>query len=124
MKIYWTYSPKNLRASMVSTHERAKYRRSDYDMHIGGLDRTPIFTHCITSDGRLFTLDYCPGNEIHLAIIGGVNSDYRFANTATTDQLLTLSNIVRFYLSMGEKVEAADLMHFDFKTWIKGITQR
>lgn len=124
MKISWTYSKKSLRASMVSTHERSKYRRSDYEMHVGGLDRTPIFTHCICEDGRLFTLDYCPGQELHIALIGGVNSDYRFANTATTDQLQTLSNIVRFYLSLGEKVEAGDLMYFEFNKWIKAISKK
>lgn len=105
-------------------HEQAKCRKSDNLVHIGGLERTPIFTHCITDDGRLFTLDYCPGMEIHIGVIGGVNSDYRFANTITTDQLLTLSNIVRFYASLGEPVEAGDFGFFDFKTWIKAILKK
>lgn len=121
MKIHWTYSKIDLKPSEVLKHESKKCRKSDHLVHIGGLDRKPIFTHCITADGRLFTLDYCPGMDINLAVIGGVNSDYRFANTITSDQLLTLSNIVKFYASLGEPVLAGDFGFFDFKTWIKAI---
>ena len=82
-------------------HEQAKVRMSNEKYHIGGLNRMPIITHCIDPIGNLHTLNYCPGNEIHLALIGGLNSDYVFSNTATSQQLFTLGNVCRFYLSLG-----------------------
>ena len=123
MKLYWTYSRQNLRASDVEKHERAKVRMSNDKYHIGGLDRMPIFTHCISIDGTLYTLNYCPGNEIHLAVIGGLDDDYCFKNTITRDQLATLGNICRFYLSLGEIIEEGDLSNFDLNLWLKAINK-
>ena len=123
MKIYWTYSKTDLRPDHVPAHEKAKVRLSNEKYHIGGLDRNPILTHCITTDGYLHTINYCPGNEIHLALIGGVNGDYVFTNTATMQQLLTLGNIVRFYMSLGEPIEEGDLSNFDLITWLKAVNK-
>lgn len=124
MKIYWTYSKTSLKPSEVNAHEKAKIRLSNDKYHIGGLDRMmPILTHCITTDGYLHAINYCPGQEIHLALIGGLNDDYVFANTATTQQLLTLGNIVRFYMSMGEVIQEGDLSNFDLITWLKAVNK-
>lgn len=123
MKISWTYSKINLKPSEILRHEMAKIRVSDNKHHMGGLERSPILTHCINALGHLFVLDYCPGDEIHLALIGGVDDDYRFKNTATREQLLTLSNVVRFYASMGEVIEEGDLSNFDLKLWLKAISK-
>jgi hypothetical protein len=71
----------------------------------------------------LFVLDYCPGTEIHLALIGGLSLDNCYQNTATKEQLLTLSNIVRFYLSLGEPIQEGDFSNFDLKTWLKAINK-
>lgn len=123
MKLYWTYSKVNLRPSEIPTHEKAKVKISDDNHHVGGLNRSPIITHCINTKGHLFVLDYCPGTEIHLALIGGLDDDYKYKNTATAEQLLTLSNIVRFYGSMGEVIEEGDLSNFDLKLWLKAINK-
>lgn len=123
MKIYWTYSKCNLRPCDVSAHEKKPVKYSDDKTHIGGLNRSPIITHCITTDGYLHTLNYCPGLEIHLALVGGLTDDHRYKNTATTAQLLTLSNIVRFYLSLGEPVEEGDFSNFDLKLWLRAISK-
>jgi len=123
MVIHWTYSKTNLRASEVSRHERSKARISNDTIHIGGLERSPIFTHCITGDGRLFPLNYIKGEEIHLALIGGVDDDYKYKNTANSDQLSTLGNLVRFYMSMGETIKEGDLLNFNLEQWVKGISK-
>ena len=121
MRIYWTYSKIDLTASQIRKHERAPIKFSDDKTHIGGLEREPFLTHCINKEGHLFVLDYCPGDEVHLALIGGLNNDYRLTNTATREQLMTLSQIVKFYASMGEPVIEGDLSNFDLKTWLKAI---
>jgi hypothetical protein len=123
MKIYWTYSKINLLASDVRKHERAASRLSNDRYHIGGLEREPIITHCITQEGYLHSLNYCPGNEIRLALIGGLNNEHEFKNTATTAQLLALGNIVRFYLSLGENVEEGDFSNFNLEQWLKAINK-
>lgn len=56
MKIYWTYSRKNLKPSDVHKHEKAAVRLSNDKYHIGGLNRPPIFTHCICPKGYLHSL--------------------------------------------------------------------
>lgn len=91
--------------------------------HIGGLNRQPIITHCICPKGYLHTLNYCPGQEIHVALIGGLDEDYSYKNTATQDQLFTLGNLVRFYLSLGEIVEEGDLSNFNLDLWLKAINK-
>jgi hypothetical protein len=121
MMIHWTYSNRTLTPNKVRAHEKAKIQYESDRAHFGGLGRSPIFTHCICAQGRLFTLEYCPGNDIHVAIIGGVNEDGRFENTATPEQLLTLANLVRFYRSLGEPVLGGNLKQFDFETWLKAI---
>lgn len=121
--LHWTYSTVKLRPDEVAKHEKAKTRLENDRMLIGGLDRRPIITHCITANGVLHVLDYCPGHDIHLALIGGLNSDYYFANTATSSQLLTLGNLVRFWLSMGEIIKEGDFTNFNFQEWIKGISK-
>jgi hypothetical protein len=124
MKIYWTYSKVNLKPSEVGAHEKGKVRLSNEKYHIGGLNRMiPLITHCITTEGYLHAINYCPGSEIHLALIGGVNDEYVFANTATKQQLLTLGNIVRFYMSMGEVIQEGDLSNFDLITWLKAVNK-
>jgi hypothetical protein len=123
LKIYWTYSRKDLKPCDVSKHEQGKVRLSNEKYHFGGLNRMPIITHCIDTNGNLHTIDYCPGNEIHLALIGGLNSDNVYSNTATTDQLQTLGNICRFYLSLGEVIEEGDLSNFDLKIWLRAINK-
>lgn len=123
MKLYWTYSRKNLKPSEVHRHEKAGVKLSNEKYHIGGLNRMSIITHCICPNGILYTLDYCPGNEIHLALIGGLNDDYVYMNTATTDQLKTLGNICRLYLSLGEVIEEGDLSNFDLKLWLRAINK-
>ena len=123
MKLYWTYSKADLMASDVYRHEHRKVKFSNDKYHIGGLNRTPIFTHCICKNGVLHTLDYCPGTEIHFAIICGLNKDYIYSNTATREQLHTLGNICRFYLSLGEPIIEGDLSNFDLKLWLKAINK-
>ncbi len=123
MKIYWTYSKTTLKPSEVSKHEQTKVRFSSDTTHIGGLERTPILTHCLTSKGYLHAINYCPGQEIHLGVIGGLNADCRYQNTATAEQLLTLGNIVRFYLSLGEVVEEGDFSNFNLDQWLKAINK-
>ncbi len=124
MKLYWTYSKKSLRPSEVSRHERASVRLSNEKYHIGGLNKkVSTFTHCICPNGNLYVLDYCPGSEIHLALIGGVNDDYVYTNTATSDQLRTLGNICRFYLSLGEPITEGDLSNFDLTLWLRAINK-
>lgn len=123
MKIYWTYSRKNLRPFEVAKHEQAKVKLSNEKYHIGGLNRMSIFTHCIDTSGNLHTLNYCPGNEIHLAVIGGLNDDYIYTNTISTQQLMALGNICRFYLSLGEIIEEGDFANFDLKLWLKAINK-
>ena len=123
MKIYWTYSRSNLKPSEIAAHEKGKVRMSSEKYHIGGLNRMPIFTHCITVEGYLHTINYCPGDEIHLALIGGLNEEYVYTNTATQKQLFTLGNLVRFYLSMGEVIEEGDLSNFDLNIWLKAVNK-
>ena len=123
MKIYWTYSKVNLKPSEVNAHEKAKVRLSNEKYHIGGLDREPILTHCVTIDGYLHAINYCPGQEVQIALIGGVNDDYVFTNTASKEQLFTLGNIVRFYMSMGEVIQEGDLSNFDLITWLKAVNK-
>lgn len=123
MKIYWTYSRTNLKPSEVPAHEKAKVRMSSDKYHIGGLNRESILTHCITIEGYLHAINYCPGQEIHLALIGGLDDDYIFKNTSTNAQLFTLGNIVRFYISMGEVIEEGDLSNFDLITWLKAVNK-
>lgn len=124
MKLYWTYSKTDLRPDHVPAHEKAKVRLSNEKYHIGGLNKmVPTFTHCITTEGYLHTINYCPGNEIHLALIGGLNDEYVYSNTATEAQLLALGNLVRFYLSTGENIEEGDLSNFDLITWLKAVNK-
>lgn len=123
MKIYWTYSKINLKPCEVNAHEKSKVRLSTDTTHIGGLERNPILTHCITTEGYLHTINYCPGNEVHIALIGGLDGDYKYKNTATTDQLFTLGNIARFYLSLGEIIEEGDLANFNLEQWLKAINK-
>lgn len=124
MKIYWTYSRVDLTPDQVNLHEISKARLSNDKYHIGGLNRMmPIFTHCITSTGYLHALNYCPGQEVHLALIGGLNKDCVYSNTITTFQLLALGNLVRLYMSMGEVIEEGDLSNFNLKSWLKGINK-
>jgi hypothetical protein len=123
VKIYWTYSRINLKPSEVFKHEQAKVRFSSDSTHIGGLERIPILTHCISREGYLHAINYCPGNEVHLALIGGLDTDCRYKNTATTEQLLTLGNIVRFYMSLGETIQEGDLSNFDLIQWLKAINK-
>lgn len=124
MKIYWTYSKTDLRPDHISAHEKGKVRLSNEKYHIGGLNKmTPTFTHCITADGYLHAINYCPGNEVHLALIGGLNDEYVYTNTATKQQLLTLGNIVRFYMSLGEPIQEGDLSNFDLITWLKAVNK-
>lgn len=124
MKIYWTYSRTDLKPDQIAAHEKAKARLSNDKYHIGGLNRmVPIFTHCITKEGYLHAINYCPGTEVHIALIGGLDNDFVFSNTATTAQLLTLGNIVRFYMSLGEIIEEGDLSNFDLIQWLKAINK-
>ena len=123
MKIYWTYSKINLKPSEVSKHEQAKVRFSSDSTHIGGLERAPILTHCISTKGYLHAINYCPGQEVHLALIGGLDADSRYRDTATAEQLLTLGNIVRFYLSLGEVIEEGDFANFNLEQWLKAINK-
>jgi hypothetical protein len=123
MKIYWTYSKTNLKPSEVCAHEKAKVRLSNDKYHIGGLNREPMLTHCITTEGYLHAINYCPGQEIHIALIGGVNDDYVFTDTATKQQLLTLGNVVRLQMSMGENIQEGDLSNFDLITWLKAVNK-
>lgn len=122
MKIYWTYSKTSLRPSEVHKHEKSMSRLSTDTFHIGGLGRTPIFTHCINEQGYMYVLKERV-SDIHIALIGGIDEEYRLCNTATSDQLLTLSNLVRFYLSMGYNVEEGDLLNFDLPQWLKAINK-
>lgn len=122
MKIYWTYSKPNLLPSEVHAHEKAKTRLSSETFHIGGLQREPIFTHCINEQGYMYVLKK-GASDVHIAVIGGIDGDYRICNTATSDQLLTLSNLVRFCLSTGQPVEEGDLLNFDLQQWLKAINK-
>ncbi len=83
----------------------------------------PIFTHCINKEGYLHAINYCPGTEVHLALIGGLDNDFVFSNTATKAQLFTLGNIVRFYMSLGETIQEGDLSNFDLIQWLKAINK-
>ena len=124
MKIYWTYSKATLKPSEISAHEKAKVRMSSDKYHVGGLNReNPLFTHCITTEGYLHAINYCPGQEVHLALIGGLNEECVYTNTITQKQLFTLGNIVRFYMSMGEVIEEGDLSNFDLITWLKAVNK-
>lgn len=122
MKIYWTYSKPNLLPSEVHAHEMGKVRLSSETFHIGGLGRDPIFTHCINEQGYMYVLKNSV-SDIHIALIGGVDGDYRICNTASSDQLLTLSNLIRFHLSTGQSVEEGDLLNFDLQKWLKAINK-
>jgi len=123
LKIYWTYSRKNLKPCDVKKHEQGKVKMSTDKYHIGGLNRMSIFTHCIDANGHLHVVDYCPGAEIHLALIGGLNDDCVYTNTATSQQLFTLGNICRFYLSLGEPITEGDFSNFDLELWLKAINK-
>lgn len=124
MKLYWTYSRPDLTPSEVYGHELGKVKFSTDKYHIGGLNKmVATFTHCIGTDGRLTVLEYCPGQEIHLALIGGLNKDCIYKNTTTPEQLHTLGNICRFYLSLGEPIVEGDLSNFDLKLWLKAINK-
>ena len=123
MKIYWTYSLIDLLPSEIYSHEKRPYRLSNETTHIGGLDRKPFITHCIDIQGHLFVLNYCPGNEIHLALIGGLDPDYKYRNTATREQLKTLGNIARLYLSLGEIIQEGDFANFNLEPWLKAINK-
>lgn len=58
-----------------------------------------------------------------MAVIGGLNDDYVYTNTISTQQLMTLGNICRFYLSLGEIIEEGDFANFDLKLWLKAINK-
>ena len=123
MKIYWTYSKIDLLPSEIFSHEKRQTRIITETTLIGGLERKPFITHCIDAQGQLFVLDYCPGSEIHLAIIGGLDADYKFRNTATREQLKTLGNMVRFYLSLGEIIAEGDFANFNLEQWLRAINK-
>lgn len=123
MKLYWTYSRTNLKPADIRLHEASKTKLSNEKYHIGGLQRVPIFTHCITPTGHLIVLNFKPGNEIHLAIIGGLDEDFCYKNTMTREQLLTLGNLVRYQLSLGDIIEEGDLSNFDLEIWLKGVNK-
>ena len=123
MKIYWTYSKTNLLPSEIFSHEKRPTRLITDTTLIGGLERKPIITHCIDVQGQLFVLDYCPGTEVHLAVIGGLDPVYKFKNTLTREQLQTLGNVVRFYLSLGETIEEGDFANFNLEQWLRAINK-
>jgi hypothetical protein len=60
---------------------------------------------------------------VHLALIGGLDADSRYRDTATAEQLLALGNIVRFYLSLGEVIEEGDFANFNLEQWLKAINK-
>ncbi len=120
MVVHWTYSKVSLYPAHVHKHEAAKIRLHNDKMHIGGLEREPFFTHCIDIEGRVFNIGEV-GSQIHVALIGGVDDEYQYKNTATREQLHTLRNLIHFYQPLGGNVETGDLKNWDFETWLKAI---
>ena len=46
-----------------------------------------------------------------------------FVGNSFNEELLTLGNIVRFYMSMGEVIQEGDLSNFDLITWLKAVNK-
>jgi len=115
--VHWTYSKVNLYPAHVRIHEAAKIRLHNEKMHIGGLERKPFFTHCIDIEGRVFKIGDV-GSQIQLALIGGVDEEFRYKNTASREQLHSLRNLIHFHIG---DAEAGDLKNWDFETWLKAI---
>ncbi len=129
MKIYWTYSRTDLKPDQILAHEKAKARMSNDKYHIGGLDRiTPIFTHCITKEGYLHAINYCPGTEVHLALIGGLDNDFDLYHvdfskirTNKNQDKFFYSNDWKAYNQHPEKTGFKEIEKFDPQSKKSGI---
>ena len=126
VKIYWTlqrledyHGPDSVRR-----HQTRKARSADgRTYHIGGLGyREELFTRIICPGGQLFCLK--PETDIiHLGIVGGLNGDYRYCNTLTSDQLRSMANEFRSICqTLGEvDLDAEAMHHFNFERWVAAI---
>jgi len=126
IKIYWTLQRlEDFRGpDSVRKHQIRRARSGDgRTYHIGGLGyKEELFTRVICPDGQLVCLR--PETDvIHLAVVGGVNGDYRYCNTLCTDQLRALANEFRSIChSFGEvELDCSFFHHFNFERWVAAI---
>lgn len=122
--LYWTYTRNadRLSVSDLTKHQKQQPRVSTEDTHIGGLGyNQTLFTHYINREGILHIAKSFNG-EVHIAIEGGLNGDYKYASNPSFDQLKTLSNIIRMLDSIESTIVLnGDFTGFDLNTWIKAI---
>ena len=125
MKVYfyWTYSrpEDSVPADKVAEHERKKPKLENEKFLIGGLGRSKaFFTHYLDREGYFHILDP-EASEMHLAVCGGINGEYRFANNASASQLHTMANLLRLFEFLNFEVREADMLGFDLTFYKRAL---
>lgn len=120
---YWTYSRPvdSLPADKVAEHER-KQPKIDNELYlVGGLGKkTATFTHYLDRQGFFHVLNP-EASEIHLALCGGINGEYRFANNPSSDQLLSFGNLLRLFEFLNYEVREGDMLGFDLTFYKRAL---
>lgn len=120
--VYWTYTRPNDRlvATDVLEYARKKSKLDTETYHAGGLGHTEdLFTHFLDREGKIHVLRPQTEihSEIHLAIKGGINSDYRYASNPSVAQLHTLANQFKLFHSLSWEILEGDMLEFNLEFW-------
>ncbi len=120
--VYWTYTrPEDrLVATEVLEYARKKPKLESPTYHMGGLGhKEDIFTHYLDREGKIHILR--PQAEIHLAIQGGINGDYKYVCNPSVAQLHTMANMFKTLSSMNWEIIEGDMLEFNLEFWKKAI---
>jgi len=123
--IHWSYTPRGSSYGIkdILRHQTNAQKNRTEKHLVGGLGlQKPIFTRLINVTGHLFPIQD-EKEEIHICLVGGLNEDYQFCNTATTAQLLTLANELRSLKQSFPRgvIQSGDFEKFDLSLWSKAI---
>ena len=120
--VYWTYTrPEDrLVATEVLEYARKKPKLDTTTFHIGGLGHNEdLFTHFLDREGKIHVLR--PQTEIHLAVHGGVNGDYKYVSNPSVAQLHSLANLFKLVKSLKWEIIEGDMLQFDLEFWKTAI---
>ncbi len=122
--LHWTYTrnSENYTPEQIVRHQLRQGRKSHNEV-VGGLGlSTPLFTRLIMPDGKLVIMQ-AETPDIHLAIVGGCNSEYKCRNTFTSAQYQSLANELRSIMHTCKEVlvTSENLRNFDLELWMKRI---
>jgi len=122
--VHWTYT--NIGVSFtrdkIITHQTRKEKNIGENRYWGLGFSKQLFTRYISRDGRLILLQP-EKKEIHLAILGGLNEDFKCCNTLTREQLLSLGNEIKSIQQSFPGIEIqSNLTNFDLQLWLKAIS--